>query len=882
MEWYQKSVAEVLEYFAVQATVGLSESDVEMRRKKYGSNELKQTGKKSLFVIFLSQFQNALIYVLLAAAVLIFFVSDKTIDAFIVSGIVFFNAILGTVQEARAEHILESLKQLMKTKVLVLRNADKIVVSETELVPGDIIFLKEGEKIPADARIIQQTSLGVDESLLTGEQEIVYKSKEKMIETVPVYVRKNIVFKGTTVLSGTAKAIVVATGDQTEIGKLHKTVTEIKVDTPLKEALDKLSVLILVFIATICLSLFLLGLWTAKPIKELLTLIVALFICVIPEGLPLVLTLVLVSGARKLSKHQVLVRNMQAVETLGHVSALVIDKTGTITKNELMVTDIYADETHYTVSGNGYAPQGEVFDDREQKVEKNEQHIQLFLTARIIASMIDVEIVREKGKEKYTIRGDQTAAALKVFAQKLLDKQDSADFEKIDEVPFQSDLQFHAVLIEYDGERYHYMIGSPELVFSRCESVTPFFHNSLQRMLNIGSRSIAIAIKKVGIQTKSIDQAEKDFSLVALVGMQDTIRTEIKHIIERARNAGIAIIMATGDHAVTAKLIASEVSIYKEGDNMIDGVDFAQMSEENLDAAITQTTLFSRMLPEYKMRIITALRKQGHVVAMTGDGVNDAPALVYADIGIAMGSGTEVAKDASDVVLLDDSFQYIIRAIVIGKHIFITLQRVILYFFATNLGELCIIIFAFLFEVFFSVQLPLPITAAQILWLNFVTDGFLDVGLSLEPEEPGLLQKKLVSQQHLLSLKTMWISVYTAVIMGSFSLMLFLFHTQFSLAYAQTVTLITMAMFQWFNAWNCRSIDRSLFSIGLLSNKPLIGITLFVFVLQLCIVYIPGLQYIFDAQPLRFLDWIYITLIASSIIFFEEMRKFVSKRWIKN
>lgn len=876
MQPYQLQTETIYRTMNVEPGYGLSSNQVQQQRMLYGFNELDDYSRKSIFFIFISQFQNPLIYVLLTAATLIFFTSDKTIDAFIVSGILFFNAILGTVQEYRAQNIIESLKQFVRTDTLVLRNGKNIVVMVRDLVPGDILILNEGDRIPADARVVESSALSVDESVLTGESRSVDKISDTILDTVPLYLQKNMVFKGTTIMSGNAIAIVTNIGADTEFGKLQQSISAIKTDTPLKKSLEELSFVILFFIIVVCSLLFVIGVLTGKPANELFTVLIALFICIIPEGLPIILTLVLVTGARKLAKNKILVRNMQAVETLGHVNAIVIDKTGTITKNELMVTRIFADETEYIVTGDGYKLKGQIFKNDNQ-ICKIDQSTDLYKSAVIATLTSNAQIVYEEQTNTHSIRGNQTEAALLVCAKKMnITENIQSLYRRIFEAPFHPSKRLHVAAYDIQDDREIYIIGSPEVVFSRCTDVPLFFQTALKKLLDSGLRVIAVALKKIS-QHENVENTEQSgFSILSLFGIHNVIREGIHEVISQARNTGIQVIMATGDHETTAKIVAREVRILEQNDASIDGSFFATMSDEALENIINHTTLFSRMLPEYKMRIIKALQKKNKIVAMTGDGVNDAPALAFADVGIAMGSGTEVAKEASDIVLLDNSFTYIVEAITYGRHIFYTLKRVLLYFIATNLSELFIILFSFLLEALLHVPLPLPITAAQILWLNLVTDGFLDIGISMEKEELNLLTLPKHTTR-LLDGKIVTIAIYSAIFMGTASLCHFyLYHTK-DVVLAQTITLITMAMFQWFNAWNCRSIEKSVFSLGLLSNKPLFIATLFVFLLQLAVIYLPTLQYLFDTTTISLHQWVAMMLLSSSIILCEEIRKYLQR-----
>ncbi len=479
-----------------------------------------------------------------------------------------------------------------------------------------------------------------------------------------------------------------------------------------------------------------------------------------------------------------------------------------------------------------------------------------------------------------------------MFAQKVGYEQSnlSPQYHKIYEIPFDSHLKYHAGFFINNGKGIAYVIGAPEILFALTTTVPAALKNKLDRMLTQGLRMVAIgsapfnpgSIDSTKAELSDYQQLITDISVLGICGMHDAIRPEVKAMVDQARSAGLHVIMATGDHKATAEYIAKEVGIYKEGDEIIEGSIFSKMSDEEMMPYLDKITVFARVSPHDKVRIIDLFHTQNKVVAMTGDGVNDVPSLVAADLGIAMGRiGTEVAKQASDLILLDDSFVNIIRAIEQGRHIFYTLRRVVLYFFATNMGEILIVLFAL-----FS-YLPLPLTAAQILWLNLVTDGFLDIGLSMEPQEPDLLHATWLKKKvHLVDIHLLIKMIYLAIPMGICSLVMFQWAydgTNASLDYARTMTLITMAMFQWFNAWNCRSERKSLVEIGLFSNRWLIVVTLFVLGLQLCVVYVPFMHYIFKTVPLSLRDWGIIFCVSGSIIFIEELRKWmVRSLWHEN
>lgn len=879
-ESYQQSIESLAQSLQTNIKTGLSEKEAAARLQRDGPNLLPIAQQTSWFSIFLSQFQNPLIYILLCAAVIIFFVGDRRLDAFIISGILFFNAIIGTIQEGRTSNIVASLRRFLKTKSVVIRDGKHEIIEDRDLVVGDLIVLKEGERVPADGRVIIVQRLQIDESILTGESQPVYKIIEPLSGDIPIAEQTNMVFKGTYVAAGWGIAIVVATGSNTQIGKLRATIEEIDTDIPLKRELNRLSYVILLCILLLCGILLVIGLLMGHQWKELLVMLTALFICVVPEGLPVVLTLVLVTGAYRMARQHVLVKNLQGVEALGRTDVIVVDKTGTLTRNEMMVTTVITPQREYTVSGEGYFTTGTI---QENSGQTNENMTAIGIACALLSM---AEVFYNKRLHLFEIKGDPTEAALKVFAEKLGYTRDQLlmQYQQEYEIPFDSQLKYHAAFFIHDTKGIAYVIGAPEVVFAMAKEVPAALKTKLHTMLEQGLRVVAVGYTAYDLITTTHSTTElhaqyqkllsTNVTILGMCGIQDSIRPEVQGIVEQARSVGLQVIMATGDHQKTAAYVAKKVGIYKPGDEIIEGTALQKMSDQQILDHLHKITVFARVSPQDKVRIIQLFHQQNKVVAMTGDGVNDVPSLVAADLGIAMGRiGTEVAKQAGDLILLDDSFVNIIRAIEQGRHIFYTLRRVVLYFFATNMGEILIVLFA-LFT-----QLPLPLTAAQILWLNLVTDGFLDVGLSMEPQEPDLLHATWLKKKlHLVDVNLLIKTLYLAIPMGLCSLMVFRWAydgTPVTLDYARTMTLITMAMFQWFNAWNCRSEGKSLLQIGLFSNRWLIVVTLFVLSLQMGVVYLPFMQYIFKTVPLSLADWIIIFCLSSSIIVVEEIRKWV-------
>lgn len=878
---YQQESAQLAQHFSTDLQKGLSRKQAEMLLEKHGPNALPEQPKPSLWWIFFTQFASPLIYILLLAALLIFFFGDNHFDAFLICGILFFNAIVGTIQEARTHKILVGLKKFFVQDAVVIRDGKKQVIESKYLVPGDIIIVQDGQLIPADARIIESHELKINEAMLTGESTAVKKNSDTLIKEFPIADQTNMLFSGTFVLVGWAKALVVATGVFTEIGKIHKTVEQFQTDVPLAKQMQKLSWFIIWCVIAVCLVLLSVGVFSGYPAKELIVTLTALFICVIPEGLPVVLTLVLVSGVYRMAKQRVLVKNMQAVEGLGHANVIVIDKTGTLTRNEMIVTTVYAGHKIYTVSGKGYYVQGSLFHDGHEV--QPDLIIQNMATGLILINTATLTFIEQHNG--FIVKGDPTQAALYIFAKKMgISESDLKEYKKIFEIPFEATYKYHAAFYEYHGKGIGFLVGSPETILKMAKSLPETFE-ILSHFLQQGLRTIAVAQFEFNIAQVPQDPDRSyfesllmdDAELLGLCGIEDAIRPEAAHTVSRARKAGFQIVMATGDHQRTALSIAKQVGIYREGDEAIDGPELDKLSDAQLQEVITHTTVFSRVSPEQKLRIIKAYHDKQYIVAMTGDGVNDAPSLVAADIGIAMGGiGTEVAKESADLLLLDDSVKNIIAGIEEGRHTIYALRRVILYFFSTNLAEILLILFAF----FISLVLPfytliLPLTAAQILWLNLITDGFLDSALALEKKEKGLLFdcKWFGVQQHLIDKSLIARMFFAAIPMAIGSLFVFLLFYPVDIHVSRTMALLTLGMFQWFNAWNCRSDTLSIFQIGLWTNKWLILATLVVILLQILLLYVPFLQTIFSTVPLNGYQWIFAALISSSIVWIEEMRK---------
>ena len=736
MKPYQGNVEKVCNFFQTNQKEGLLQKEAEKRIEQYGYNELEKVKPPSILSIFFSQFKDPLIYLLLLAATIIFFIGEP-LDAFIISGILFFNAIIGTFQEKRTCNILTNLHTFLVEESIVVRNGSQQIIENRLLVPGDIIYIKAGERVPADARLLETMNLTVDESIFTGESQAVGKiAQQAKKDKLPLYDQNNMVFQGSYVLSGNATAVITATGNFTEAGKLHKSIETLDTNIPLKKELEKFAYILLMFVFLICGSLFIIGFLTGKTIPDLLVLLTALFICIVPEGLPVVITLVLVTGAHRMAKRNVLVKHLRAIEALGRVDVIITDKTGTLTRNEMMVSQLFINNEVVNVSGSGYFVTGTVDD-----YEKHKSTIDAIAAASSLLN--DTKIEFNKEQNLFKIKGDPTQAAVYTFAQKVspdfasIHKQFKTDYT----IPFDSTSRYKAIFCSKDNENTAFVMGAPETLLSRCSQYSPEIESQLQNFLKKGFRVIVIAQKKYDeIEKKDLksyrSMLEKDLTFLGLLAIHDSIRENIAPILTETRQANIKILMATGDHKETALHVAKSVNIADESTVVLTGDEFASLGDQEAVQRLKKTSVCARFSPRDKLRLVQLFHSQHKIVAMTGDGINDVPALVAADISIAMGNiGTELTKQASDIVLLEDSFDKIIYAIKQGRNIFFALRRTILYFLASNMGEVLIIFFAL------ALNLPVPLLAAQILWLNLITDGFLDLALAMEPQQGDRLTK---------------------------------------------------------------------------------------------------------------------------------------------
>jgi Ca2+-transporting ATPase len=878
--WYTHTIESIFEELK-SGEHGLSVEEAARRLAQSGPNALPEAAVDGHFIVFLRQFQSPLIYVLLAAALGVFLTSDPA-DAGIILFVLFFNAIIGTVQEGRAQNTLLALKKFTETQATVVRDGRELIIPDREVVVGDVIILQEGAKIPADARVFVVHNLKIDEASLTGESVPVGKMSEVLHGAErSVAEQKNMVFKGTHVTTGAGRAIVIATGLSTSIGRVAAEISLVDTEIPLKANIRHLAHGIIKVVGVMVVVLFVIGIMLGHPPLTMFATVVSLAISVIPEGLPIVLTLVLATGVWRMSKRNVLVKKLQAIEALGQAQVIAVDKTGTITKNEQVIQEVWTGGISYNIGGVGYEATGEISIKEEAIVAAD--HPDLLFAGKIAALCASAQVMYSEEEKIWRVSGDPTEAAMFVFGQKVGFNKGDVEQESpmISEIPFDYKLKYHATVHVVAGKNMLTVVGAPEQVLALCKHIRhgdgasaltsekkEELESALTHMSSRGLRVLAYATMTGGPDVLAPEDIHS-LTFGGFFGMKDGLRAEVEDAMARAHAAGIRVVMITGDHVLTARAVATEAGIFQEGDEVCTGEQIDQMTSAQLAAKLGTVSVFARVTPEHKLHIIQAYRARGEIIAMTGDGVNDAPSLVAADLGVSMGKiGTEVAKEASDIVLLDDNFGSIISAVEEGRSIYKTIKKVVLYLFSTSLGEVLTIAVALV------IGYPLPLLAAQIIWINFVTDGFLDVSLAMEPKDKDLLSRTYAHPKgHIVDRLMMQRIVIMAIPMMIGTLFLFSFFIADDMTKAWTISLTTLAMFQWFNAWNCRSETESLFRTNPFSNKFLIMATMTVIFLQLLAVYTPFLQKLLHTMPLTLGEWLVIIPVAASVVVVEEIRK---------
>ncbi|AKB75932.1 Cation-transporting ATPase, E1-E2 family [Methanosarcina lacustris Z-7289] len=899
--YYDQEISSVFEELGTSEE-GLSSEEAEKRLGEYGKNELKEKEKISIFRLFLSQFKSILIFILIIASIVSALLGE-TIDAIVILFTVFLAGVLGFVQEYRAEKAIELLKSLTSPEAVVIRNGTEKKISSTELVPGDIILLQTGDRIPVDARINKEFNLKVDESSLTGESVPVQKITDSLPADTPGTDRKNMVYAGTAVVYGRGRAVVTATGMKTSFGELAGLLGTIERSrTPLQESLDKFgrwiggaTLVIVAFVAV-------LGVLSGFPPLDMFLWGVALAVAAIPEALPAVVTVGLGLGVRRMVKRHALVRKLPSVETLGATDVICTDKTGTLTQNKMTVEKIYVNGQTLNVTGNGYNPEGK-FLKGDSEVPEDDKHLRIFLLGAALCN--DSNLYEEDG---WKITGDPTEAALVVAAAKAGFEKSKLDrkYPRLGEIPFSSESKRMTTFNKLEdnpenflnSELVTFSKGAPEVILASCtkifqngemKALTPEqaqeISEQVKELANQALRVMALSFRpleesfspeKVSFREIPVEKIEEDMVFSGLIGMRDPPREEVKTAIKTCEDAGIKTVMITGDHKVTAAAIARELRILKENDLTLTGSELDSLDESEFENKVEKVSVYSRVYPIHKLRVIEALKKKGHVVAMTGDGVNDAPALKAADMGIAMGiTGTDVSKEASSMILADDNFASIVSAVEEGRNIFKNIKNFITYGLTAHIGEVLIVLIAIL-----GWQI-LPLLAVQILWINLITDGLPPMALSVEPPDRGLMKQKPRNvEEGLITRREIVAGLGLGGLIASQALIVLVWALNSGVPISKLQTMIfTLVVFsEMFNAFNWRSDRYSVFSLGLFTNKPLVYAVLTTVILQLIVVYIPFLQFAFRTVPLSLSELGSITALASTTLISMEIVKYLNAR----
>ncbi len=919
---HKQTVDEVIASFGTDMRAGLTHAEARKRLAETGPNALAAESPPPAWKKFLAQFANVLVALLLVAALvsagLWFLERDSALpfEAMAIFAIVILNAVMGYLQEARAEQAVAALQEMSAAHANVLRDGTRQSILATEIVPGDIVLIEEGDTVPADARLIEAVSLQMAEAALTGESLPVAKTVAPIPSNVPLGDRANMIFSGTAATYGRGRAVVVATGMRTEIGRIASMLKGAAEETtPLQRELDtvgRLLGIVVVAIAVVMIATILLveDVHGLSAIFDVLILGVALAVAAIPEGLPAIVTAVLSIGVQRMAKRNAIVRHLAAVETLGSANVVASDKTGTLTRNEMTVRVVATASGRATFSGTGYAPDGELIGENGDALGGD--HLAETLRALTAADHANNAVLVERDG-RWSIQGDPTEGALIVAARKASLEQASLDarFDRVGEVPFSSERKLMST-VHTDGDKPGRLRiltkGAPDVLLERCShelvggEARPLSKARREEIAALNDKLAGEALRTLALAFRTLDQddaptdafdddIEHDLVFLGLVGMIDPPRDEARTAIGLAKAAGIRPIMITGDHPVTASVIAAELGL-SDG-RAITGAELETMSEDALDQAVRDVSVFARVNPEHKLRIVRALQRHRKTVAMTGDGVNDAPALKSADIGIAMGiTGTDVSKQSADVVLADDNFASIVAAVEEGRAIYANIRKFLRYLLSSNIGEVMTMFFGVLLAEAMGLTAAggngfvLPLLATQILWINLVTDGAPALALGVDPADARIMQQPPRPRGERVITPTMWAGIlFVGVVMAVGTLAVLdaslpggFIEGSGTIGYAQTMAFTTLTLFQLFNVFNARSDHASAFR-GLFANRWLwaaVGLSL---ILHAAVIYVPFLQQAFSTTSLKATDWLFCTAVASSVLWLREASKLTARLW---
>ncbi len=876
-DWHLKTAEETLAGLG-SSSKGLSAAEAEKRLAEYGPNALPEKEGAGPLKIFLSQFGSPLNWILLGAALISLLLGEVS-DAGVIAFIVLVNAAIGFYQEYRAERSVRALKKMVVASARVLRGGSESVIKAAGLVPGDIILLASGDKVPADARLLEANSLRVEEAMLTGESVAASKDTAPVAdEKAQIGDRHNMLYMGTAVVSGRAKAAVTGTGTATEIGAIAGLMEDTaSVKTPLQDKFERFSRVLGLGLMGVGVVILALGVARGESLRDMFMTVIAVIVAAIPEGLPIVVTIAMSIGVTRMARRGAIMRKLPAVETLGSTTVICSDKTGTLTRNEMTVKAVYDGDELYQVSGTGYSPEGEVFCGREACEGGRREKLDKVLRAGLLCN--ESSVYREGGSWKVT--GDPTEAALIVAAAKggMKAEEEKKNYPQAGILPFESEYGYMATLHKAGSGSLLFVKGAPEFVAEMCpleEARRKEIMAAAEDLASSGMRVLMTAQKALPAGAELRREDLKGLEFTGLQGMIDPARPEAVEAIAGCRKAGIRAVMITGDHAVTARAIGRELGIGGEDPRVVTGRELSTMTDEDLYGTVKDVSIYARVAPEHKLRIVSQLMKRGEIAAVTGDGVNDAPALKAAHIGAAMGiTGTDVSKEAADMIVTDDNFASIYNAVVEGRVVFDNIRKAVFFLIPTGLASV-LSIFVTMFA-----GLPLPYTAIQLLWINVVTNSLQDLALAFEPAEPSVYNRPPNDPKEGILSRVM---LQRTLIVGVLIALGVLFNFKAALAEglpieeARTVAVTTMVFFQFFQLWNSRSETRSIFRVNPLSNPFLAFSMLAALVAQIAVVYEPAMQKLFHTTDLHEAQWIRILLTSSTVFLVVELDKWLRRR----
>ncbi len=887
--WHTQSIGEVFKLLDTSPE-GLSKETAADRLAKHGLNTLPEPKKRTPLIRFLYQFHNILIYVLIAAG-MVTTLLGHWVDASVILGVVLLNAVIGFIQEGKAENALKAIRQMLSSSAIAIRDGCQVTIPAEELVPGDVVFLQSGDKVPADLRLFQVKGAQIQESVLTGESLAVEKHTEPVGGESVIGDRNCMAYSGTLVTHGQCSGVVVQTGTETEIGRISELVSEVEsVTTPLLRQMAQFGQWLTLAILAAAAVTFAFGSFVRDyGAAEMFLAAVSLAVAAIPEGLPAIMTITLAIGVQRMARRNAIIRKLPAVETLGAVSVICSDKTGTLTRNEMTVRTIALSSGMFELSGRGYDPHGTVSSSSHHLHPDEDPLLQEIARAALLCNDASLEL---KGN-KWSVNGDPMEGALLVAGLKTgLDiEMETKRYPRTDLIPFESEHRYMATLHHsHHGDTFVFVKGAPERILQMCTLErrpaggdgaldTEYWHKRIEKMAQQGQRVLAFAFKPLGREQTEITfgDVESGLTMLGMFGLIDPPRREALEAVQSCRKAGIRVKMITGDHGATALAIAKKLDLANT-DDVLTGEELEQISKTDLQRKILDVDVYARVNPEHKLRLVKILQEHGLVIAMTGDGVNDAPALKRADVGIAMGqNGTEAAKEAAEMVLADDNFASIVHAVEEGRTVYDNLKKAILFILPTNGGEALIILAAILLGFH-----QMPLTPVQILWVNMVTAVTLALSLSFEPAEKGVMYRPpRDTSEPIMTPYLIWRIVYVSLILmgGTFGLFLWEMEQNASIEHARTVAVNTLIMFEIFYLFNSRYITNSVFSYdGLTGNRYVLISIIVLITLQFGFTYLSPMQSLFGTTAIGIFIWLRIILVASSVLFLVELEKYIVRK----